>query len=431
VQQRPRLQQEERCVASAKLHHRAAYDPIAMAQKVLGHGKASTPQLLPTNLNLLALVRHQRFDWHKRYAELLIDRVMNRPTSEADIAAVQSRSMASLQAALVGPNPSSLPADNAATLSETPNGAGPVQATGAMQSEASNKLEQGTDRSRIANENQALQVEAAAARERQRQADETVARLQEQLRQQQLSAAQVQSQQQPQSRRVALVIGNDSYKLIPKLETAVEDARSVAENLQKLGYRVTLRQNLSEREMKATLRNFSAQVRGGDEVVLFFAGHGVQIGANNFLLPVDIAGESETQIRDEAIPLQRMLDDMTERKAGFTLAIVDACRDNPFKGTGRAIGGRGLTATTAATGQMVVFSAGAGQQALDRLGPSDKDRNGLFTRVFLRQMTNRELSVDRVIRRVRTEVVGLAKSVGYEQIPAIYDQVVGDYYFYK
>jgi hypothetical protein len=371
------------------------------------------------------------FDWHKRYAELLIDRVMNRPTSEADIAAVQSRSMASLQAALVGPNPSSLPADNAATLSETPNGAGPVQATGAMQSEASNKLEQGTDRSRIANENQALQVEAAAARERQRQADETVARLQEQLRQQQLSAAQVQSQQQPQSRRVALVIGNDSYKLIPKLETAVEDARSVAENLQKLGYRVTLRQNLSEREMKATLRNFSAQVRGGDEVVLFFAGHGVQIGANNFLLPVDIAGESETQIRDEAIPLQRMLDDMTERKAGFTLAIVDACRDNPFKGTGRAIGGRGLTATTAATGQMVVFSAGAGQQALDRLGPSDKDRNGLFTRVFLRQMTNRELSVDRVIRRVRTEVVGLAKSVGYEQIPAIYDQVVGDYYFYK
>jgi hypothetical protein len=126
-----------------------------------------------------------------------------------------------------------------------------------------------------------------------------------------------------------------------------------------------------------------------------------------------------------------MLDDMNERKAGFTLAIVDACRDNPFKGTGRSIGGRGLTSTTAASGQMVVFSAGAGQQALDRLGPTDKDRNSVFTRVFLRELKNRELSIDRVIRRVRTDVVDLAKSVGHEQVPAIYDQVVGDYYFFK
>jgi uncharacterized caspase-like protein len=157
----------------------------------------------------------------------------------------------------------------------------------------------------------------------------------------------------------------------------------------------------------------------------------VQFGGTNFLLPVDIAGESEDQVRDEAIPLQRLLDDMAERKARFTLALLDACRDNPFKTAGRSLGGRGLAPTNAATGQMVIFSAGAGQQALDRLGPGDKDPNGLFTRVFLREMRKPGISVDRVVRNVRTEVVGLARSVGHDQVPAIYDQVVGEFFFIR
>jgi uncharacterized caspase-like protein len=116
----------------------------------------------------------------------------------------------------------------------------------------------------------------------------------------------------------------------------------MAENLQGVGYQVTLNLDLSEREMKTVLRNFSAQVEGGDEVVFFFAGHGVQLGSSNYLLPIDVVGESEAQIKDEAIQLQRILDDMSDRKAKLTLAMIDACRDNPFKTSGRAIGGRGL-----------------------------------------------------------------------------------------
>jgi hypothetical protein len=108
---------------------------------------------------------------------------------------------------------------------------------------------------------------------------------------------------------------------------------------------------------------------------------------------------------------------------------VDACRDNPFKTSGRSIGGRGLAPTTAATGQMIIFSAGSGQQALDKLGNADKNKNGLFTRVFIKEMQKPGLSVDRVLRNVRKEVVDLAKSVGHEQVPAIYDQVVGEFYF--
>jgi hypothetical protein len=144
---------------------------------------------------------------------------------------------------------------------------------------------------------------------------------------------------------------------------------------------------------------------------------------------VDILGQTEDQVRDEAIPLQRILDDMQDRSAGFVLAMVDACRDNPFRTTGRAIGGRGLAPTAAATGQMIIFSAGAGQQALDRLHDNDNEPNGVFTRVFLREMLKPGLSVDRVLRNVRQEVVQLARSVGKEQTPALYDQAVGDFFF--
>jgi uncharacterized caspase-like protein len=231
--------------------------------------------------------------------------------------------------------------------------------------------------------------------------------------------------------RRALVIGNDSYKSVPKLSNAREDARTIASNLSSLGYQVTLKLDLTEKEMKASLRTFVSQVEGGDEILFFFAGHGVQLGAANYLLPVDILGDSEAQVRDEAVQLQRVLDDMSDRKAKFTLAMIDACRDNPFKSSGRSIGGRGLAPTTAATGQMVIFAAGSGQQALDKLNNADKNKNGLFTRVFVQEMQKSNLSIDRVVKNVRNKVAELAKSVGHEQVPAIYDQVLGDFYFKK
>ncbi len=231
----------------------------------------------------------------------------------------------------------------------------------------------------------------------------------------------------PSGRRRALVIGNDSYQRIAPLINAREDARAIANSLQALGYEVTLRLDQPEKEFKRTWRTFAGQVQGGDEVVVFYAGHGLQVGAGNYLLPVDISGESEAQVRDDALSLQRILEDLSDRKARATLAIVDACRDNPFKGTGRSIGTRGLAPTQAATGQMILFSAGAGQQALDRLGPQDRSRNGLFTRIFLREMNKPNLTADQVARNVRSEVVELARSVGHEQVPAIYDQMVGEF----
>ena len=229
--------------------------------------------------------------------------------------------------------------------------------------------------------------------------------------------------------RKALVIGNDSYQKVTPLVNAREDAKVVAESLTSLGYKVSLKLDVTEKQFKSELRTFKGQIQPGDEVAIFYAGHGVQIASTNYLLPVDIGGQNEEEIKDEGISLQRLLDDMTEKNAKFTLAMIDACRDNPFKSSGRSVGGRGLAPTTAATGQMIVFSAGTGQQALDKLGPNDKSKNGLFTRVFVKEMQKAGVSVDRVVRNVRTEVVALAKSVGHDQVPAIYDQVVGEFYF--
>jgi len=230
--------------------------------------------------------------------------------------------------------------------------------------------------------------------------------------------------------RKALVIGNDAYKKVTPLLNAAEDAKVVAESLTTLGFKVSLKLDVDRKQFQSEIRAFKNQVKVGDEVAIFYAGHGVQIASTNYLLPVDIAGQNEEEIRDDAISLQRILDDMTEKEAKFTLAMIDACRDNPFKSSGRSvIGTRGLAPTTAATGQMIVFSAGTGQQALDKLGPNDKSKNGLFTRVFVKEMQKAGVSVDRVVRNVRTEVVALAKSVGHNQVPAIYDQVVGEFYF--
>ena len=230
-------------------------------------------------------------------------------------------------------------------------------------------------------------------------------------------------------KRVALVVGNDGYKQVSTLMNAKADATAIARSLEKAGFKVTLKTDVNLDSFKVALRSFKATVSPGDEAVFFFSGHGVEMGGANYLLPIDIKGDAEDQVRDDAVPLQRVLEDLQERKARFSLAIIDACRNNPFRDSGRAIGGRGLAPTTAATGQMVLYSAGSGQQALDRLSDRDPVRNGVFTRVLLKEMETPGLPVGDVLRNVREQVASLAKSVGKDQVPAIYDQSLGRFYF--
>ena len=190
-----------------------------------------------------------------------------------------------------------------------------------------------------------------------------------------------------------------------------------------------MRENATRRAMGDALVEFTRLLKPGGVALIFYAGHGVQLANSNYLLPVDINADDAETVKDESIPLQRVLDDLNDAKVRLSIAIIDACRDNPFKGKGRSLATRGMASTTAANGQMILFSAGSGQQALDKTGPQDKSPNGLFTRTLLKYMRQKDLPIDRVMRQVRAEVVEVAKSVGHDQVPALYDQVVGDFYF--
>ena len=238
--------------------------------------------------------------------------------------------------------------------------------------------------------------------------------------------------------RKALVIGNDNYKSIQTLKNAIADATAIARSLEISGYKVNLQLNLDEKKFKQTLRDFKYQIEGGDEVMFYFAGHGVEIANRNFLLPTDITflnsedSKNQDQLVEESIDLKRFMSELEERKTKFLLAVIDACRENPFptkSGTRSIANKTGLAQTTPATGQMIIFSAGAGQKAIDNLGPSDRSPNGVFTRVFLNEMSKPGVTVDRILKNTRAEVSRIAKTVGANQNPAIYDESDGDFYF--
>ncbi len=231
-------------------------------------------------------------------------------------------------------------------------------------------------------------------------------------------------------KRVALVIGNGNYAHIKGLDNAVADATAIADALEKVGFKAMLAINTNKEEMFNAVRTFKSRLNSGDEAVFFFAGHGVQLGESNYLLPIDTASSNVDQVRDGALPLQRVLTDLKEQKTRFALAIVDACRDNPFTtSTGQTLGERGLAMTSPAVGQVLLYSAGTGQSALDKLGDADKDPNSVFTRVLLKEMLKPNVPISQLLESVRNEVMYLARGIGQEQVPALSNQADSTFYF--
>ncbi|MGO8869607.1 MAG: caspase domain-containing protein, partial [Alphaproteobacteria bacterium] len=247
-----------------------------------------------------------------------------------------------------------------------------------------------------------------------------------------LAAAAAHAAWAQSERRVALVIGNSAYRNVRSLEKTLNDARAVARTLRDVGFEVIERENLDRRGMNEALTEFVERISGGGVGLFYYAGHGVQIGGSNYLIPVDVpALGNPEELRDDAIDLGRVLERLTEAKAKLDIVILDACRDNPFpQVAGRSLSGtQGLAIPAAPNGILIVYSAGVNQIALDTLGPSDSNPNGLFTRDLLPLVTEPGLRLDEAVRRIRREVSAAARSVGREQNPAIYDQTDGDFYF--
>ena len=233
-----------------------------------------------------------------------------------------------------------------------------------------------------------------------------------------------------QAKRVALVMGNDNYTAVSKLQKAGSDATAMARELKAAGFTVQLHKDLNYLGMVKAVESFTKDITGGDEVVVFFAGHGVQIKNGSYLLPTDIEANSESQVEKTAYELLALTDKISEAKPAFSLILVDACRDNPLKSQGRSIGyARGLSAIEPPKGQMVVYSASRGQQALDRLGENDPNPNGVFTREFIARMKKPGIKIEDLMKEVQDSVETLAKTVSHEQRPAVYNEARGDFYF--
>jgi Caspase domain len=233
--------------------------------------------------------------------------------------------------------------------------------------------------------------------------------------------------------RLALVVGNDSYQNATPLKNARNDAQALARELEAAGFKVTRVLDASRDALNDALDAFLQRIEKGDEVVFYFSGHGSQppqLGP--FLLPVDIRVTGERAIQRDGLSLEQVTDDLNKR-ARFTLVIVDACRDDPFRQTvaGRALApGSSLSRIEPPKGTMVIMAASKGQQALDNLGRADAVANGLFTRELIKQMRSPGLSASDMLRRVRGSVEAAAASVNHAQRPSLVDESSSDFFFY-
>lgn len=223
----------------------------------------------------------------------------------------------------------------------------------------------------------------------------------------------------------ALVIGIDRYGSLKNLERAVLDAESIAERLAGIGYDVTLARNSDTDALFQEYDNFVAGLTNEDAVFVYFAGHGVQYNGVNYLIPADADATEEDMLLATSIPLPAFLEGIAGANPLQSIAVIDACRNEPLEIniTGAT---DGFASTTAPAGFFVAYSAGTGQFAIDRLGDDDCHRNGLFTRSFLDHLRP-ETPISDIIKLTRTEVSAAALQINRRQNPAFYDQSYFEY----
>ena len=232
------------------------------------------------------------------------------------------------------------------------------------------------------------------------------------------------------AKRVALVIGNNDYKNVPKLQKAVNDARTMGDTLRQLGFEVMVAENQNRQQFSQSLLAFDNAVGPDDTAFFFYAGHGFEIAGQNYLLPTDVPAASEGQeelVRDASVLADRIVERLQNRKVRTSILVFDACRNNPFErsGTRAVAGGGGLAPMTQLPeGVFSIFSAGYKQTALDRLSNNDNSPNSVFTRTFAKELLLPGENLVEVAQHTRKQVSELAESIGHRQIPAYTDQMV-------
>ena len=211
---------------------------------------------------------------------------------------------------------------------------------------------------------------------------------------------QLMAQKQP---KFALVIGNANYEE-ERLGNPVNDATDMAKALREIGFEVTLLQNQDLRSMENAIAVFSQQLRKGGVGVFYYAGHGVQVQGENYLIPLKAQLQNEKDARYEAVALGKVLNAMEEARNQVNIVIIDACRNNPFyrrwRSSGRGSNVRGLAAVFPPSGIIVAYATREGNTAEDGVG----QRNSPFTSALLENIKKPNIDVQLMFRRVSTSV---------------------------
>src|SRR5689334_11462627 len=227
-------------------------------------------------------------------------------------------------------------------------------------------------------------------------------------------------------KRVALVVGNSAYQTVPKLPNPSGDANAVAKMFRDAGFdSVDVLIDVGNLEFKRAIRKFENVADQAEIAVVYYAGHGLEIGGSNYLIPVDARLASDRDAEDEAIPLERLVSSADGAKR-LRLVILDACRDNPFVGTMRrersrnssrgVTGGLGKVEPTS-TDTLIAYAAKAGSTADDGDG-----EHSPFTAAILKDLTVPGLDVRLAFGRVRDDVL---RATSNRQEPFVYGSLGG------
>jgi len=225
-----------------------------------------------------------------------------------------------------------------------------------------------------------------------------------------------------QEQRLALLIGNSNYAHGGSLDNPVNDVRAIKKALEALGFTVMKYEDCSQKTMKRAMDKFGRRLKGKNVGLFFYAGHGVQVRGNNYLLPVDAKLDTANDAEYDCVRADRVLAKMESAGSRTNIVILDACRDNPFERSWRrGTEGSGLAFMNAPSGSLIAYSTAPGKTALDGGG-----KNSPYTSALLKHIGTPNITVLEMFQGVRSTV--MSKSRG-EQIPWESTSLRGNFYF--
>ena len=244
------------------------------------------------------------------------------------------------------------------------------------------------------------------------------------------AAALVLVQPAAAQKRVALIVGNSAYAHAGPLANPANDAADMAAALKEVGIEVLLGLDLDKRAFDLKVRDFARALTGADSGIFFYAGHGLQVGGRNYLVPVDAQLQNERDLDFEAVALDFVLKQMElERETKTNIVFLDACRDNPLgrnlarsMGTRSASVGRGLAQVQTGVGSFIAYSTQPGNVAIDGLG-----RNSPFTAALAKGVREPGRNLTAVMIDVRKQVLAVTSG---KQVPWDHSALTGDFYFH-